>query len=71
MTRPHYDSRECYCDHKLAGTGAVFYQSTGWLYCTVCEGWQRIRKPVDPTNGSAGSQERSYSDSTTNTEALP
>jgi len=53
MTRPHYDSRDCRCDHKLAGTGAVFYQSTGWLYCTVCEGWQLIRKPVDPTGGSA------------------
>ncbi len=71
MTRPHYDSRDCYCDHKLAGTGAVFYQSTGWPHCQVCGGWARIRKPVFPTNGSAGGGEGGYSDPTTNTEALP
>lgn len=52
-TKPTYDDKDCHCDHKLTGTGAVFFQSTGFLYCTVCEGWQRIRKPVYPTGGSA------------------
>lgn len=39
--------KECQCDHKLAGTGGVFYQSTGWIECTVCHGWQPIRKPIE------------------------
>lgn len=34
----------CQCDHKLLGTGAVFYQSVGVLQCAVCDGWQLIRK---------------------------
>lgn len=38
--------KQCECDHKLQGTGAVFFQSIGWLYCVNCRGWQRIRKPV-------------------------
>lgn len=33
-------------DHKLIGTGAVFYQSTGLLQCALCHGWQLIRKPI-------------------------
>ena len=37
---------ECLHDHKLIGTGAVFYQSTGLLQCNHCKGWQLIRKPV-------------------------
>ena len=39
-------SIECLHDHKLIGTGAVFYQSTGLLQCNHCKGWQLIRKPV-------------------------
>lgn len=39
-------SKECMCDHKLQGTGGVFYQSAGLLYCNECSGVQTIRKPV-------------------------
>ena len=46
MTRPAPHDKACHCDHKLTGTGAVFFQSTGWLVCNECKGWQRIRKPV-------------------------
>lgn len=38
--------KPCNCDHKLQGSGAVFLQSIGWLYCSNCKGWQRIRKPI-------------------------
>lgn len=38
--------KQCSCDHKLQGSGAVFLQSIGWLYCSNCKGWQRIRKPI-------------------------
>lgn len=37
----------CECDHKLNGTGAVFFQSLGILKCAECNGFQAIRKPVD------------------------
>jgi len=37
----------CRCDHKLQGTGAVFYQSTKLLQCSNCHGWQMIRKPIE------------------------
>ena len=40
------DPKECACDHKLQGTGAVFYQSTGLLQCSTCRGWQPIRRPI-------------------------
>ena len=43
---PDGDGKECRCDHKLIGTGGVFFQSTGWIYCVNCTGWQKIRKPV-------------------------
>lgn len=39
-------SKECSHKHKLQGTGAIFYQSVGLLQCSICEGWQFIRKPV-------------------------
>lgn len=38
--------RICTCDHKLQGSGAVFFQSVGLLHCSVCRGWQLIRKGV-------------------------
>ncbi|MNR23145.1 hypothetical protein D3C85_1401480 [compost metagenome] len=41
-----FHPRLCEHDHKLQGTGAVFYQSTGLLQCALCGGWQLIRKPV-------------------------
>jgi hypothetical protein len=37
--------QECKHDHKLMGTGAVFYQSVGLLQCAHCRGWALIRKP--------------------------
>lgn len=37
----------CRCDHKLQGTGAVFYQSTKLLQCSNCHGWQQVRKPIE------------------------
>lgn len=37
----------CRCDHKLQGTGAIFYQSTRLLQCANCHGWQNIRKPIE------------------------
>jgi len=37
----------CRCDHKLQGTGAVFYQSTELLQCANCRGWQKVRKPIE------------------------
>lgn len=42
-TRP----KLCRCDHKLQGTGAVFYQSTKLLQCSNCKGWQQVRKPIE------------------------
>lgn len=36
----------CRCDHKLQYTGAVFYQSMQILECSICNGWQDIRKPI-------------------------
>jgi len=42
------DSRPLLClhDHKLQGTGGVFYQSVGLLQCSICYGWQPIRKAI-------------------------
>lgn len=37
----------CRCDHKLQGTGAIFYQSTKLLQCANCKGWQMVRKPIE------------------------
>ena len=37
----------CHCDHKLQGTGAIFYQSTKLLQCANCKGWQMVRKPIE------------------------
>lgn len=50
-TQPPEHYKTCHCKHKLQGTGAIFYQSTGYLYCTICTGWQHINKPIYP-NGS-------------------
>lgn len=36
----------CLCDHKLGGSGAIFLQSHGLLYCNNCRGYQLIRKPL-------------------------
>lgn len=44
---PPSNHKSCNCDHKLRETGGVFYQSTGWIECTVCRGWQPIRKPIE------------------------
>lgn len=39
-------THECPCDHKLAATGAVFFQSVQLLRCNNCKGWQRVKKPI-------------------------
>lgn len=36
----------CSCKHELSGTGAVFFQSLGIIYCNECKGQQQIRKPI-------------------------
>jgi len=41
------DPKECRCDHKLQGTGGIFYQSLGFLKCAKCNGYQAIRKPIE------------------------
>ena len=43
---PDGEGEECKHDPKLVGTGGVFLQSTGWILCSVCRGYQRIRKPI-------------------------
>jgi hypothetical protein len=37
----------CRCDHKLQGTGAIFYQGIRLLQCSNCHGWQQVRKPIE------------------------
>jgi len=38
------NGKECRCKgHKLQDTGAVFFQSLGFLYCANCGGWQKIK----------------------------
>lgn len=41
------DKPNCYCDHKLQGSGAVFLQGEFWLMCNNCGGVQPIRKPIN------------------------
>lgn len=36
----------CRCKHELNGTGAVFFQSLGFLKCH-CGGFQAIKKPLN------------------------
>jgi hypothetical protein len=36
----------CRHKHKLNGTGAVFYQSLGFLECGKCRKFQAIKKPL-------------------------
>lgn len=36
----------CMHNHKLGGTGAIFFQSQGLLYCNLCKGFQLIRHPL-------------------------
>jgi hypothetical protein len=46
LDEPKCEPRSCLCDHKLIGTGAVFFQSQGILRCNNCDGFQLIRKPL-------------------------
>ena len=48
VLRPGETPHECRCDHALIGSGAVFFQSRGILFCNNCRGFQLIRKPVEP-----------------------
>jgi hypothetical protein len=45
-TTPPENHTECLCDHQLFGSGGVFFQSTGWICCANCNGWQKIRKAI-------------------------
>jgi hypothetical protein len=45
---PPLGAPTCECKHKIADTGGVFYQSSGWLECLNCGGWQRIKKAIYP-----------------------
>ena len=37
----------CVHKHQLGGTGAVFFQSLGFLKCAECGGYQAIKKPLN------------------------
>lgn len=37
---------KCKHKHQLAGTGAVFFQSLGFLRCDKCKKFQAIKKPL-------------------------
>ena len=41
-----FSEKVCSCKHELSGTGAVFFQSLGVIYCNECKGHQPIRKPI-------------------------
>lgn len=36
----------CQCKHEIIGSGGVFFQSLGVIYCNECRGTQEIRKPI-------------------------
>lgn len=36
----------CCCEHKAQGTGAIFLDSVGVLYCNECRGWQVIKRKL-------------------------
>lgn len=36
----------CKHKHQLAGTGAMFFQSLGFLLCGKCKKYQLIKKPL-------------------------
>lgn len=38
--------KACECKHELEGTGAVFFQSEGYLFCNNCRGIQIIKRPI-------------------------
>lgn len=37
----------CRHKHELNGSGAVFYQSLGFLQCAKCGKFQAIKKPLN------------------------
>jgi len=52
---PYYDDKDCYCTHdRHRSNTAVWFDSTGFLKCLQCDGWQRIKHVVSccPTNGT-------------------
>lgn len=38
--------KTCRHRHQLNGTGAIFFQSLGFLKCAKCNGFQAIKKPL-------------------------
>ena len=47
VLKPSETPHECRCDHKLIGSGAVFFRSHVILFCSNCRGFQMIRKQVE------------------------
>lgn len=41
-----FSEKICECKHEIGGSGAIFFQSLGILYCNECKGTQPIRKPI-------------------------
>lgn len=60
MTQPTEIYKPCECKHdRHSSQSAVWYDSTGWLYCISCKGWQRIKHRITvPTNGSLQSGDK-------------
>lgn len=47
MTEPTPNDKPCTCHHHRHHiNSAVWYDSTGWLYCLECRGWQRIKHVI-------------------------
>lgn len=40
----HKDATVCECEHNIKDTGGIFLYSVGLIKCTICDGWQVIRK---------------------------
>ena len=38
--------KACECKHEILGSGAVFFQSEGYLFCNNCRGIQMIKRPI-------------------------
>lgn len=36
----------CSCKHEISGSGGIFLQSLGIIYCNECRGTQVIRNPI-------------------------
>ena len=41
-----FSQKVCECSHEIGGSGGIFFQSLGVIYCNECTGTQPIRKPI-------------------------